>query len=229
MATVDKLILRNRASLAAAPKRAKAGGPPGTLVTVKANDILQTKLPWLPSWASAGPDHMFIEYDDGDRQFIARGGPSAEGAAFVRDGLAGNLRVRSAVTPTRESKDFGRADRAVFQTFIPNKTALEASAPARAEVRRTNRADNLYGWNRNSNSFVGDVMQATIGRRVGDKATPGYDKRLEAGRFSPEMQRSRAALGTGFGSTAPGLLLSRLSKGLDGAPGIPMLPGYSGY
>ncbi|CAN5808439.1 hypothetical protein BH11PSE1_BH11PSE1_25330 [soil metagenome] len=229
MATVDRLILRNHASLADAPKGAKAGGPPGTTVTVKANDILQTKLPWLPSWATAGPDHMFIEYDDGDRQIIARGGPSAEGAGFVRDGLAGNLRVRSAVTPARESKDYGRADRAVFQTFIPNKTAQEVSAPARAEVRRTNRTDNLYGWNRNSNSFVGDVMQATVGKRIGDKATPGYNNRLEGGKFSPDMQRSRAALGTGFGSSGPGLLLSRLSKGLDDARGIPMLPGYQVY
>lgn len=155
MARVEKLILQNQASLAAVPKRAEAGGPPGTMVTVKASDILQTKFPWRPSWVTAGP--------------------------------------------------------------------------ARAEVRRTNRADNLYGWSWNSNSFVGDVMQATVGKRVGDKATPGYDKRLEGGQFSQEMQRSRAVLGTGFGSTAPGLLLSRLSKSLDGAPGIPMLPGYLGY
>ncbi|WP_340647529.1 hypothetical protein [Phenylobacterium sp.] len=224
MAAVDKQIVRNDARLKVAPK--KAARPPGTTVTVRANDIFQKKIPGMPSWLTAGPDHMFIEYDDGDRQIIARGGPSAEGLPFGRDFLAGKLKVRSAVTPARESKDYGPSDRVVFQTFIPNRTAQEVSAPARAEVRRTNRADNLYGWNSNSNSFVGDVMQATIGRRVGDKATPGYATPLGGGKFSPEMERSRAALGSGFGSTAPGLLLSRLSRSLDGVSRIPMLPGY---
>lgn len=227
MASVDKQIVRNQAVLTALPR--KPAGPPGTRVTVRANDILQKKFPGLPSWFTAGPDHMFIEYDDGDRQIIARGGPSAEGAPFARDFLAGQLKVRSAVTPARASKDYGPSDRVVFQTFIPNRTALEVSAPARAEARRVNRADNLYGGKVNSNSFVGDVMQATVGRRVGDGQTWGYRTRLEGGGFSPAMQRSRAALGTGFGSTAPGRLLSRLSTGLDNATQIPMLPGYSGY
>lgn len=225
MASVDKQIVRNSAVLKVAPRRdgPTAQSPPGTRVRVKAYDILQNKY-GAPPWFTIGPDHMFVEYDDGREQLIARGGPSGEPRRFVRDGLAGQLRTRAEATQARDSRDHGAGQRVVFETFVPNRTARDVARPAYAEAARVNRADNLYGGGVNSNSFAADVIEDTFGRRVGDWQTWGAKTRLRSGGMSPTMTESRKALGTGFGSTAPGQLLYRLAQELGKKPADTPMP-----
>lgn len=222
MAGVDKQLVRNAAVLKIAPKKQ---GQAGTTVRVESYDIAHQKWGWPRSRL---PDHAFITYDDGREKIIARGGPSSEGLLpFIREGLAGKLRTTAEVTPARESKDFGRGERLLAQTFIPGRTAREAAQQAHQAAEKANRGNNLYGYGVNSNSYMADAAEPTFGRRIGDRTTPGYKTRLGDGELPKSVRRSQRALGQGFGSTAPGMLLYRLGEELGKrSPKIPILPGY---
>jgi len=163
----DQLLsLRELAALQQAPKR-----QPGTDVTVYAT----------PVPAALGlKDHMFVEYDDGGHQLIARGGPTSDGLGnLVWGTLNGSDRVQAAVTPADQSRDFAAPRRVVDHRFLPNVTAGEAALPARQEADRVNQGGDFYGlWDSNSNSYAADAAQSTFGRRVGDDRTPGYWTRL---------------------------------------------------
>lgn len=180
-----------REAIARAPKKQPAQSPTkpvasaprgrdenGTWVRVKAYDISESN---GGRHSKQWPDHMYVEYDDGRDQIIARGGPSAQGTQFFKDGLAGRLRVAAEVTPASQSQDYGRGGRILYETFLPYKTADEAAAPAREEMARANRGENLYGKWVNSNSFVGNVTERQFGRRIGDDQTWGYKTRLGDG------------------------------------------------
>ena len=147
LAPPKHLTPQDQALLARAPRQAT------TRVTVRSYDI-----PWLP-----GPhEHMYAEYDDGQEQYIFRGGPTRQG-------------VRATVTPARQSRDFGRGQRVLYEAEVPG-SAREAVWPARRMARRMEDAGAPYGgaWS-NSNSAVGDLTEAQLGVRVGDRLTPGWD------------------------------------------------------
>lgn len=227
MAGVDKLIVRNHAVLKVLPKAAKAAGPPGTRVTVKGYDIASQGRPWLKFLDPVLSDHMYVEYDDGREPLIARGGPSSQGLAFWRDGLTGKLRTAAEVTAARQSKDFGRGERILAQTFIPGRTAREVAQPAYEKAAQAGRGNNLYGYRVNSNSYAADAAEPTFGRRIGDEDTPGYETRLGDGELPEPVRRSQQALGQGLGATPPGMFLYRLGEELGKRSSkIPMLPGY---
>jgi len=152
-------------------------GPPrkGTHVTVRAYDI-----PNLP-----GPQqHMYVEYDDGREQLIARGGPSAEGDTFVPSSLAGRLRVVGGVVPATQSKDYGKGERVVFRGFAPDMSAQEAAEPARRNGRALQEQPRQYGiWRDNSNSFAADAVEPLFGIRPGSAwRTPGHGNTLTKAR-----------------------------------------------
>lgn len=228
MKDVDKLIVRNSAMLTAAPNKGRPQS--GTTVSVKAHDALVP-----PSWPSGlrkileppSPDHMYVEYDDGQEQLIARGGPSSHGLALFRDGLTGRLRTVAEVTPARQSRDYGTAQRTLAQTFLPGVTARQAAQPAYDVAAKARRGDNLYGGLVNSNSVAAAAAEPAFGRRIGNEHTWGYKTRLGDGELPESVRRSQQALGQGFGSTQPGMLLYRLGEELGKrSPKIPMLPGY---
>lgn len=177
--TYQPMTARELAELNRAPKRPG----PGTSVTVRSYDI-----PWLPGRA----EHMYVEYDDGRRQLIARGGPSNLGNA-----LNGNLQIVGGVTPARESRDYGKGERVLYRGFVPDKSAEETAAPARAYAAKVVKDRRAYGLKANSNSFAADVAAALFGVRPGDDLTPGYRQRLnKAPRVSP-YDISPALRGTG--------------------------------
>lgn len=147
----------------------------GTWVRVKAYDIAGQN--GGPA-SKQHPDHMFIEYDDGNRQIIARGGPSAQGKQFFVDHLTGRLTVKAEVGPAETSPDYRRGERLLYETFVPYKSAQEVSEVARQEMRRVNQGRDRYGADRNSNSYVGNVTERQFGRRIGDDQTWGYQTRL---------------------------------------------------
>lgn len=230
MAAVDKQLVRNHAVLKAAPKSVAAQARPGTTVRVHAHDALIPR-----SWPGPvrkildrlSPDHMYVEYDDGREQLIARGGPAARGPAFFRDAMAGKLRTTAEVKPARQSRDYGTADRTLAQTFLPGVTARQAAQPAYEVAAQVRRGNNLYGGLVNSNSVAATAAEPAFGRRIGNGYTWGYKTRLGDGELPASMRRSQQALGQGFGSTAPGVLLSRFGEELGKrSPKIPMLPGY---
>lgn len=161
------LTLKDYAALHRAPK-----ARPGTSVTVRAYDI-----PWLPGKA----EHMYVAYDDGREQLIARGGPSHLG-----DVLNGNLRVVAGVTPAWESRDHGQGGRVLHRGFLPDVAARDAAAGARAQAAQLARDHRAYSRRSNSNSFAADVAEDLFGVRPGDRLTPGHDRRLrEAPRVRP--------------------------------------------
>ena len=182
------MTLREYAALEAAPKKAPHAG---TRVTVRSFDVLSDNLAKatghpLPSFVKARlPDHMYTEYDDGREQFIFRGGPSG-----------GKLKVQ--VDPARQSPDFGRGDRVLYETFLPGVTARDAKRPAERSAAWINRSGTLYGGPiANSNLAVGDQTEVQFGKRVGDHQTWGW-------RDGPRF--------------APGPWLDRLSDSLARAP-----------
>ena len=161
-----------QAALQTAPKRGS-----GTQVTVYGTPIGMTGNTF---------DHMYVEYDDGRRQLIARGGPSLQGADFWGGTLDGSDRVRARVTPADQSKDFGKPSRVLAQRFLSGETAEQAALPARLHAHGVNRGGNFYGiWDSNSNSFAGDVTAPIFGRRIGDRRTPGYMTPLRNGGSPP--------------------------------------------
>jgi hypothetical protein len=152
------------AALASAPRR-----PFGTEVSVRATPV--AKLGGIP-------DHMFVEYDDGQNQLTARGNPSKEGDQFVAGVLDGANRVTAAVTPATLSKDYGARYRTMGETFLPGVTADQAAAPARAHAAGVNRGGNAYGPLSNSNSYAADVGEPLLGFRPGDGWTWGFQRHL---------------------------------------------------
>jgi hypothetical protein len=128
---------------------------------------------------------MFVQFDDGRRRLIARGGPSQESAGFVGGLLDGSNRVAAGVSPAALNKDYSGGGRVLARTFVPNVTAEEAASAARSHARGVNHGANAYGWNANSNSFAADVAEPILGRRPGDARTPGYRTRLREGGLAP--------------------------------------------
>ncbi|WP_372785026.1 hypothetical protein [Phenylobacterium sp.] len=130
---------------------------------------------------------MFVQYDDGREQLIARGGPSLEGAEFAGGLLDGSNRVTAGVFPAALSKDYGKGQREIFHGFLPGIPAQEAAAGARAYAADVNRGGDAYApLGTNSNSFAADVIEDRFGRRVGDTGTPGYRYHLHAQRTAPQ-------------------------------------------
>jgi hypothetical protein len=158
------MTLDDWTALTRAPKRA-----PGTEVSVRARPIGK-----LGGWK----DHMFVHYDDGRAQLIARGGPSEEGASFFPSLVDGSNRVLAEVTPEAASRDYDFPYRTIASTFLPGVSAEQAAAEARAHALGVDRLGNGYGWRRNSNSYAADVAAPLFGYRPGDRRTPGYDQRL---------------------------------------------------
>lgn len=189
------LTLRELALLQTAPKRT-----PGTEVTVRAKPVF----PWLPTfdlpfgYEFRGPDHMFVQYDDGRRPLIARGGPSrSDLLGFVGGELDGSTRMSAGVYPAQQSSDYGQERRVLARRFLPGVTAEQAAAPAFRHAEGVNHGGNGYGLNSNSNSYAADDAEPIFGRRIGDDATPGYRTHLRDDGAPPTLDplsslRSRA-------------------------------------
>ncbi|MFZ5720314.1 MAG: hypothetical protein ACOY5Y_12740 [Pseudomonadota bacterium] len=158
------LTPQDQALLARAPRK------DGTRVTVRAYDIPRITGPL----GQLTPDHMYVEYDDGRDQLIARGGPNDNAGAALSD----EWTVTAGVTSARKSRDYGRGGRVLFQGFLPGQTAQQAAAPARAHAEEVNQGRRRYGWGANSNSYAADVVERLFGVRPGDSQTPGYRQRL---------------------------------------------------
>lgn len=150
-AAFSSLSVRELAALLNAPKKGA-----GTQVTVKSYPVKLGPAPLL------GAEHMYTEYDDGQSQYIFRGGPSRHG-------------LHAQVDPAGESPDYGRGTRVVHETFIPGRSANEAAESARGTAARIEGSGRLYkGLISNSNSAVGDQMRDQFGYRVGaGLRTPG--------------------------------------------------------
>jgi hypothetical protein len=152
LAAPDYLTPRERVAFEKAPRK------PGTRVQVKAYPV---KVMGIPAF---GAHHQFTEYDDGQEGYIYRGGPSIHG-------------LHAQVTPAQESPDYGRGERVLFETFLPDVPAREAIKPAQRTAARIEASGAPYGvFNSNSNSAVGDQTEAQFGRRVGDARTPGWSR-----------------------------------------------------
>jgi hypothetical protein len=171
-----RLTPQEHLMLAQAPKWA-GQIEPGTTVRVRSYDI-----PGLP-----GPsEHMYVEYDDGHEQLIARGGPSRDGASLAGAALQDDLHVVGGVTPARLSRDYGHGQRVVFEGFAPGISAQQAADPARERARGLAADPRRYGWRSNSNSYAADAVEPLFGVRPGDGLTPGSRTRLQdAPRTSP--------------------------------------------
>jgi hypothetical protein len=182
----DGILLspQEQAALAAAPRR-----PAGTEVTVQATPVhvLGVPTPFR---------HMYVQYDDGPDQLIARGGPSLEGPAFFGGTIDGSDRVSAGVGPASQSKDYGAGGRVLAQRFLPNETVQQAAFPARVHAGGVNHGGNFYGiWDSNSNSFAADVSEPIFGRRPGDVWTPGSRTRLRDDGAAPPPLDLSPALG----------------------------------
>ena len=173
------ISLREYAVLAAAPRKvaARVVGPAasrpnraGTTVTVRA-----TPVPAVQNRA----DHMWVEFDDGRQQYIARGGPEAGGAEMVASGMLNDLTVMAQVDRAIDSPDYRQSRRVLGQMFLPGTTAAAAAGEARRQAAGVNKRGNPYGAERNSNSFAADVYERLSGQRVGDARTWGYQNRLQ--------------------------------------------------
>lgn len=158
------MTLADWAALASAPRR-----PAGTEVSVRATPIRQL---------GGLKDHMFVQYDDGQNQLIARGGPSKEGAQFWPGIFNGTNRVTAGVTPAALNKDYGAPYRTIASTFLPGIAADRAAAPARKHAEGVDHGGNPYGPFSNSNSYAADVGEPILGWRPGDDRTPGYKSHL---------------------------------------------------
>ena len=173
------------AKLATAPRKAPARSPaqvgerpgvPGTLVTMRAKPI-----PAVRNQA----DHMWVEFDDGRQQLIARGGPDSHNAEMFASGMLNDLSVMGQVDRAENSPDYRQGRRVMAERFLPNITADAAATDARRHAAGVNGRANRYGAERNSNGFAADVYERISGERVGDGRTWGYRNRLKTG--SPEQ------------------------------------------
>ncbi|MEO8113911.1 MAG: hypothetical protein ABI655_05995 [Phenylobacterium sp.] len=172
----DVLTAAERLALARTPKR-----PPGTEVSVEAYPVHKV---------GDRADHMYVQYDDGREQLIARGGPSKEGAGFAAGILDGETRVNGGVSPAKHSLDYGQGQRVLFRGFLPGVSAQDAAESARLHANGINRGGNPYGLALNSNSFAADVIEDKFGRRVGDSRTWGFENRLNERSPRPPLDLS---------------------------------------
>lgn len=163
------MSLRDYAALQAAPKRRR-----GTQVTVRAFDIPGRK----GLLGRVTPDHMYVEYDDGQEQLIARGGPSGQGRGFADGLMRDDLHVVGEVTPARENRDYGRGERVLFRGFVPDVPAQQAAEPALRNAEALDRDPRRYRGGSNSNSFAADAVEPLFGVRPGDRQTWGWRDRL---------------------------------------------------
>jgi hypothetical protein len=161
------MTLKDWAALAQAPQRSA-----GTQVSVKASKVRPL---------GDIPDHMFVEYDDGQNPLIARGGPSKSGADFLPGWLDGSNRVTARVDASRLSPDYGTDYRTLATTYLPGVSAEQAAAAARQHAEGVNRGGNAYGLHANSNSFAADIAEPILGFRPSDPWTPGYRTHLSDG------------------------------------------------
>jgi hypothetical protein len=135
------MSLGDQAAVEKAPKL------PGTTVTVEA-------YPVGPSFDPA--NHMYVQFDDGRERYIYRGGPNSDGS------------LGAGVVPAHLSRDYGKGQD-LYQTFLPNVSAVQAIRPAQADADRINGSDNPYAaLTSNSNSIVGDYTARQYGHRVGN-------------------------------------------------------------
>lgn len=173
-----------RVAVQRAPKASPGRALSGTNITVRAKPVRR---------APGGPaDHMWVEFDDGRRQFIARGGPDAHDAEMAASAAFDDLDVMGQVDPAVDSPDYGQGTRVVARSYLPGVTAEQATGEARRHAAGVNRRGNKYGWDYNSNSFAADVFEDLTGRRVGDARTPGAQNRLrETGPRRPLEERAR--------------------------------------
>lgn len=135
---------------------------------------------------------MWVEFDDGRRKYIARGGPNAQGAELVASGLLNDLSVMAQVDRAEDSPDNGQGRRVLARRFLPDVEADAAAEGARRHAAGVNRRGNAYGADHNSNSFAADVFEDLFHQRVGDARTWGSRNRLGEG--PPQMsieERSR--------------------------------------
>jgi hypothetical protein len=155
--------------LASAPNRQT-----GTEVTVFARPV---------GISGGAADHMFTQFNDGQEQYIFRGGPNwAEGGPHWSD-------VHAQVDPATKSPDYDYDSRVLYRTFEPGMSARDAIRPAQDTATRINDAHAPYEIvGSNSNSVVGDFTQGQFGTRVGDGRTWGYTDHL--------VPRSAAATGS---------------------------------
>jgi hypothetical protein len=180
------MTLEDHLLMAKAPKNAcppttdyvRPAGP-GTEVTVRKYPIKEVD--------GGKADHMYVQYDDGRSQVIARGGPSRNDDGAIGDFLTGGLTVRADVDPAAASRDYGRGQQTVFRGFIPGVTMQQATAPARRRAAGVNASSNAYGLHHNSNSFAADDVEARFGCRPGDPRTPGYGNRLRTVPRDPQQ------------------------------------------
>lgn len=157
--------------LTPAEQAALAKAPRGTDVTVRSKRI-------IPPLGPLSPEHMYVEYDDGQKDLIARGGPSASGGEMAKAFLNGDLSVTGQVTPAQVSKDYGQGQ-VIYRHFMPGVSAAEAARPAEWVVDRAGRGGNAYDASTNSNSFAADTLQETTGDRVRTPNTWGADGHIQ--------------------------------------------------
>jgi hypothetical protein len=166
--------------LTPAEQAALAKAPRGTDVTVRSKRI-------VPALGPLSPEHMYLEYDDGRNDLIARGGPSATGPAMAAAFLNGDLSVTGQVAPAQVSKDYGQG-RVLYRHFMPGVSATDAARPAQWVADRAGRGGNAYDASTNSNSFAADALQETTGDRVRNSQTWGADAHiLDAPPLEPHM------------------------------------------
>ena len=166
---------QEQAALAAAPQR-----PTGTEVQVRDT----------PVEASGGlGKHMFVHFDDGQTQLVARGGPTENlGLGF----LTPRNRVAAEVTPEATSKDHGEPYSTLATTFLPGVTADQAAAPARGHGLGVDHLGNACKiFTQNSNSYAADVAESVFGQRPGNLQTPGYKTHLRDDGAPPPSMSSQ--------------------------------------
>ena len=94
------------AALAQAPRRA-----PRTEITVRAKNV------HAPFGIPTPYDHMFETFDDGQDQYIYRGGPQG-------------LLLHAQVDPLEQSPDYGADSRVLSRRYLYGKSAAQAVRPA---------------------------------------------------------------------------------------------------
>jgi hypothetical protein len=145
------VTLGDWAAMASAPQRV------GTTYEVRAKPV---------GLVGGAADHMFETFDDGQHQYIFRGGPHWP---FLH----------AQVDPADQSPDYGADSRVVARGFLPGQTAEQAIAPAQRDAAEINGAHAIYGLPvSNSNTVIGDFTKHQYGQQAGDARTWGYQSQF---------------------------------------------------